>query len=141
MEQRLSLVTLGVRDLKKATTIYQAIGFSPHPRSSEDITFFQMNGLVFGLYGLEALAEEAAGGQIGTGFSGTTISYNTRTREEVDTFIAEAAKAGGSLVREPQDVFWGGYSGYFADPDGYRWEVAFNDQWEIDKAGQLSLGD
>jgi hypothetical protein len=141
MEQRLSLVTLGTRDLKKATAFYQAIGFTPHPRSSEDITFFQMNGMVFGLYSLEALAEEAAGGQIGSGFGGMTISYNTRTREEVDTFVAEAVKAGGSLVRKPQDVFWGGYSGYFADPDGYRWEVAFNDQWDIDEAGHLSLGD
>ena len=94
MEQRLSLVTLGTRDLKKATAFYQAIGFTPHPRSSEDITFFQMNGMVFGLYGLEALAEEASGGEIGTGFGGMTISYNTRTRDEVDTFIAEAVKAG-----------------------------------------------
>lgn len=139
MEQRISVITLGVKDLVLATDFYRTMGFEPHGSSSEMISFFQMNGLVFGLFGREDLADEAAGGKMGKGFGNFALAYNTRSKDEVDAVLAAAEVAGASIEQKAHDTFWGGYAGYFSDPDGHRWEVAFNDQWPINVAGHVSL--
>jgi catechol 2,3-dioxygenase-like lactoylglutathione lyase family enzyme len=138
MEQRLSVVTLGVADLQRSLRFYEALGWR-RGNSHEQVVFFQLNGLVLSLYGRESLAEDArvpAGGQ---GFSGITLAYNARDRAEVEGVLAEAQRAGGRIVKEAQDVFWGGYSGYFADPDGHLWEVAWNPEWELTPEGNVRL--
>lgn len=139
MEQRISVVTLGVQDVEEATKFYEKLGFQRHMSSNPMISFFQMNGFVFGLYGRQALADEAAEGKAGTGFGNIALAYNTRTKEEVDAVLAAAVAAGGSLAQAAHDTFWGGYGGYFADPDGHRWEVAWNDSWPISAEGHVSL--
>jgi hypothetical protein len=139
MEQRVSCITLGVTDLPKATSFYETLGFRRHANSNKMITFIQMNGFVFGLFGSKALAAEAAKGEEGQGFGNFALAYNTRSKEEVDTFLAAAKDAGGSIEQEAHDTFWGGYAGYFADLDGHRWEVAWNDQWPIDDKGNVTL--
>lgn len=139
MEQRISCVTLGVEDVAAATAFYTTLGFQPHANSNPAISFFQMNGFVFGLFGAGPLADEAAGGKRGTGFGNFALAYNTRSKEEVDMFLAAAKDAGASIEQEAHDTFWGGYAGYFADLDGHRWEVAWNDSWPIDDAGHVSL--
>ena len=101
--------------------------------------FFQLNGMVLSLYGREALADDAQVPADGGGFSGVALAYNTRTREEVDQVMAEAEAAGARVVKPAQDAFWGGYSGYVADPDGHLWEVAWNPEWPLTEAGDVKL--
>jgi hypothetical protein len=137
MEQRLSLVTLGVRDMARARGFYERLGWRASSASNEAVTFFQAGGVVFGLYGREALAEDASVSPDGSGFSGVALAHNTQSREAVDAVIAEAEAAGGTVVKPAEDVFWGGYSGYFADPDGHLWEVAWNPHFPFDDAGNL----
>jgi uncharacterized protein len=139
MEQRVSCVTLGVFDISRATKFYIDMGFEPHTSSNKMISFFQMNGLVFGLFGRQDLADEAAKGKQGQGFGNMAMAYNTRSKEEVEATLAAAKAAGGTIEQEAHDTFWGGYAGYFADLDGHRWEVAWNDQWPIDPDGNVSL--
>lgn len=139
MEQRVSALTLGVNDLDRATQFYETLGFTPHEPRNPVITFFQMNGFILGLYGRQDLADEAAKGKAGTGFGNIALAYNTRSKDEVDAVLAAAVEAGGSLEQEAHDTFWGGYAGYFADPDGHRWEVAWNDQWPISDEGFVTL--
>ena len=139
MEQRISCLTLGVDDIPRATKFYEDMGFSRHPSSNPMISFFQMNGLVFGLFGRKALADEAAKGAQGTGFGNIALAYNTRSKDEVEEVLSAAVEAGGTLEQEAHDTFWGGYAGYFADPDGHRWEVAWNDGWPISEEGYVSL--
>ena len=142
MDQRISIVTLGVKDVGASTAFYKRLGWAPSAsQSNEDISFFQMGGVIFGLYGLNALAKEAKLDPPSGGFSGTTIAYNGRSKEEVDAVIAQAKAAGATILKEPEDVFWGGYSGYFADPDGYAWEVAWNPFFEIKDDGSIVLPD
>jgi catechol 2,3-dioxygenase-like lactoylglutathione lyase family enzyme len=141
MEQRLSLVTLGVRDMARARGFYERLGWRASSASNEGVTFFQAGGAVLGLYGREALAEDASLPPEGSGFAGVALAHNARSREEVDAVIAEAEAAGGTLVKAAEDVFWGGYSGYFADPDGHLWEVAWNPHFPFDAAGSLVLPD
>lgn len=139
MEQRVSCITLGVTDIPKATKFYEDMGFARHASSNKMISFFQMNGLVFGLFGREALADEAAKGAQGSGFGNIALAYNTRSKEEVEATLRAAVEAGATVEQEAHDTFWGGYAGYFADPDGHRWEVAWNEGWPISDEGYVSL--
>lgn len=138
MEQRLSVVTLGVADLPRAIAFYEALGWTRGNRHPE-VAFFQLNGIVLALFSRAALAEDAGLPAEGSGFGGITLAYNARTREEVDAVLTEAGRAGAHILKPPADAFWGGYSGYFADPDGHPWEVAWNPEWEIAEDGDVRL--
>lgn len=126
MEARLSLITLGVADLARARAFYLALGFPLRPESQESVVFLQLNGLWLSLYPRAALAEDVGCAAAGSGFRGITLAHNVRSKEEVAQVLAQAEAAGGRIVKPAQDVFWGGHSGYFADPDDHLWEVAFN---------------
>ncbi len=126
MQPRLTLVTLGVADLDVALRFYEALGWPRSAYASEGVAFFQVGGLVLSLYPRDALAADAGVAPEGSGFRGFTLAYNTASREEVDAVLAHARAAGGVLVKPAKEAFWGGYSGYFADPDGVLWEVAWN---------------
>jgi catechol 2,3-dioxygenase-like lactoylglutathione lyase family enzyme len=139
MEQRLSLVTLGVADLDRARRFYEALGWR-RANDHAEVVFFQAGGMVFGLWSREALAEDARVPAAGSGFRGIALAYNTRTRAEVDTVLAEAEAAGGQILKPAEDAVWGGYTGYFADPDGHLWEVAWNPDWTIAEDGSTRLG-
>lgn len=140
MEQRLSLVTLGVRDIAEGTAFYQRLGWTASSAGNENVTFFQLGGIILGLYGRDALAEDAGfPTEPAAGFSGVALAYNGRSRDEVDTVLAEAEAAGGEIVKSAEDAFWGGYSGYFRDPDGHLWEVAWNPFFPIDEDGSIRL--
>lgn len=138
MEQRLSLVTLGVADLARASAFYRALGWHPHEPASDGVVFFQLGGLVLALWSRTALAEDSVVEDTG-GWGGVTLAYNTRDRAEVDTVLAEAAAAGARIGRPAADTFWGGYSGVFLDPDGHPWEVAHNPFWQVDDGGATLL--
>lgn len=139
MEQRLNLVTLGVGDLARSTAFYERLGWQRSARKAEGVAFFQAGGVVLGLFPRDDLAGDAGIDPKGTGFTGVALAYNTRTRDEVEAVLAEAVAAGGSLVKPAQEAFWGGYSGYFADPDGFLWEVAWNPGFPLDDDGHLQL--
>lgn len=126
MKPRISMITLGVQDLDRSTQFYeQGLGF-PRMAFEGGVSFFQLNGTWLALYPWKELADDATVPPDGTGFRGVTLAHNVAGKEEVNSVINRAVKAGARLVKEPQDVFWGGYSGYFADPDGHLWEVAWN---------------
>jgi uncharacterized protein len=125
MKPRISMITLGVRDLTAAVKFYEALGL-PRMDSPPEVAFFPLNGTWLGLYGREALAADAGVAAAGEGFRAFTLAHNLPSEAEVDELIAQALAAGATLVKPPQKVFWGGYSGYFADPDGHLWEVAHN---------------
>ena len=141
MEPRLSLITLGVADVARASAFYTRLGFVPAPPSNENVSFFQAGGVVLALFGRAALAEDAQlpldapGVQAPAGFAGVSLAHNARSQAEVDTVLAEAVAAGARLVKPAQTVFWGGYSGYFADLDGHLWEVAHNPFLTLDAEG------
>jgi uncharacterized protein len=139
MEQRLSMVTLGVADLDRSRRFYTDLGWR---RGNDDaeVVFFQAGHMVLGLWSRGSLAEDARIPAAGSGFSGITLAYNTRTREEVDAVLAEATAAGATIPKPAEDTFWGGYAGYFADPDGHLWEVAWNPYWTIADDGGVGLG-
>jgi len=142
MEQRLSLVSLGVADIAESTRFYNALGWKhAESQSNEAITFFQMGGIILGLYGRAALAEDAQVADSEPGFSGVALAHNTRSKDEVDAVLALAEKAGATIKKPAQEVFWGGYSGYFADPDGHLWEVAWNPFFPIADNGAIHLPD
>ena len=138
MEQRLSLVTLGVTDLELSRRFYRAIGWEESGQSSEDVVFFQAGDIVVGLWDRESLAEDSTVADSG-GWGGVTLAYNTRTRDAVDVVIEEARSAGATIGREPADTFWGGYSGVFIDPDGHPWEIAHNPDWQVGEDGSVRL--
>jgi uncharacterized protein len=126
MKPRISMITLGVRDLAAAIAFYEhGLGF-PRMESPPEVAFFTLNGTWLGLYGREALAEDARVSAAGEGFEAVTLAHNVGSGIEVDEVIAQAVAAGATLVKKPQKVLWGGYSGYFKDPDGHLWEVAHN---------------
>ena len=141
MEQRLSLVSLGVADVAASTAFYERLGWQRHAgASNEQITFFQLGGIILGLYGAEPLSADAGVPFEGPpAFRGVTLAYNGRTKEEVDEVLKLAVESGGKLIKAAEEVFWGGYSGYFADPDGHFWEVAWNPFFPIDADGAISL--
>ena len=136
--QRVTLITLGVRDLDAARAFYARLGWVQQP-GPDGVAFFQMHGCVLGLFGLDALAADQgrAGAALGTGAA--TLAQNFRTTAEVDQAFAAALTAGGTALKAPKAVFWGGYSGYWADPDGHVWEVAMNPFWPLAGDGSLTL--
>jgi catechol 2,3-dioxygenase-like lactoylglutathione lyase family enzyme len=140
MEQRLSLLTLGVADLERSRRFYEdGLGWrrgNAHP----EVVFFQLGGIVLALFARTALAADAGLEAEGSGFGGIVLAYNARSRAEVDAVLAEAEAAGARILKPAQDAFWGGYTGYFADPDGHPWEVAWNPQWTILEDGSVRLG-
>lgn len=138
MEQRLSLVTLGVRDLASSRAFYRNLGWTESSQSMDEVAFFQIGGMVFGLWDRASLAEDSEVEDTG-GWGGVTLAYNTRTREDVDVVIEEARAAGATIGREPAETVWGGYSGVFIDPDGHPWEVAHNPAWPLDEDGAVRL--
>lgn len=142
MEQRLSVVTLGVADLERSRRFYEeGLGWHRGNRHKE-VVFFQLPGAVLALFSRSALAADAGlppDTAEGGGFGGIALAYNARSREEVDAVMAEAEAGGARILKPAQDAFWGGYSGYFADPDGHPWEVAWNPEWEMDREGRVSL--
>ncbi len=140
MEQRLSLVTLGVEDLGRAARFYEeGLGWR-RGSNSEGVVFFQTPGSIVALWPRSDLAADAGVPVEGSGFAGVALAYNARSREEVDAVLAEAAVAGAPLLKAAKETFWGGYSGYFSDPDGHLWEVAFNPFWVLDDEGRVRLG-
>jgi uncharacterized protein len=139
VEQRLSLVTLGVGDLGRARTFYEALGWWSGADPDDDVVFFQAVGMIVALWDRGRLAEDS-GVTDGGGWGGVTLAYNCRSEAEVDAVIEEARAAGADIRREPATTFWGGYSGLFADPDGHPWEVAHNPGWPVADDGSVSLG-
>jgi len=140
MEQRLSLITLGVSDLARARRFYEeGLGWTRN-NAEDDIAFYQLNGLILALWTRPDLAADSRTSDTGATFSGMTIAFNTRSHDEVDELLALAEASGGTILKPAQEVFWGGYSGYFADPDGHPWEVAWNPGWAIDDSGHITLG-
>lgn len=131
MDPRLSIVTLGVDDLEEAVAFYRDGLGLPELESDGEIAFFDLGGTQLALYPWEALAEDATVSADGSGFRGVTLAHNAESKERVEAVLEEAAAAGATIVKPAQDVFWGGYSGYFADPDGHLWEVAWNPNYEI----------
>ena len=130
-----------MRDFKKSVKFYsETLGWKPSSNSNDDIAFFQAGGVVLGLYPREKLAEDAPVSSEGSGFAGITLAYNAGSEAEVDEIVSDLKAKGVKIIKEPQKVFWGGYSSYFADPDDYRWEVAYNPFFEFDENGNLKLG-
>src|SRR5919109_1615714 len=134
MEQRLSLVTLGVRDLARSRAFYEALGWNTRAEPDDDVVFFQVGGMIAALWDRARLAEDS-GVEDGGGWGGITLAHNVRSPAEVDEVIGQARAAGAAIAREPAETFWGGYSGVFIDPDGHPWEVAHNPRWTIDDDG------
>ena len=139
MEQRLSLVTLGVSDLARARAFYEALGWKTGAAPEDDVVFFQAGGMIVALWDRAKLAEDS-GVEDGGGWGGVTLAHNVRSAAEVDSVVAQAERAGATVVRAPAKTFWGGYSGVFVDPEGHPWEVAHNPRWRIAENGSVSLG-
>ncbi len=139
MEQRLSVITFGVKSLEESLKFYRdGLGWEAQTEN-EGIVFFQLNGLIFAIFPKEELAKDAMVDSDGNGFPGFTVAYCTRSEEDVDEIMAKAQSIGARIMKRAEKVFWGGYSSYFADPDGYLWEVAFNPFWKLDVSGNVSL--
>jgi len=140
MTANISIVTLGVENLAASTGFYEKLGWQNTAASQDSVTFLQGNSVVLGLYGRTALAEDAQVENTPAGFRGVSLAINLPSESDVDSFFAKAVDAGAQAQKKPEKVFWGGYSGYFADPDGHLWEVAFNPFFEGDvSSGQLKL--
>ncbi|MBL8548459.1 MAG: VOC family protein [Hyphomonadaceae bacterium] len=139
MEARLSLITLGVRDVTRARAFYEALGFRASGASQAEVAFFQAGALALAVWDRAALAADAGLSEAGSGFSGVAIAHNVREKHEVEAVLAEAERAGGRITRAAEDAAWGGRTGYFADPDGHVWEVAWNPHFEIAADGALKL--
>jgi hypothetical protein len=137
--QLVTLITLGVADLAAARAFYARLGWAEHGQSQPGVAFFQMHGAVLALFGAADLAADQgrAGAVLGTG--AITLAQNFATEDEVDAAYAAALAAGGAALKAPEKVFWGGYSGYWADPDGHVWEVAMNPFWPLAEDGSLTL--
>lgn len=139
MEQRLTLITLGVHDLAASTAFLERLGWRRSVRQAAGVSFFQCGGMALSLFPRADLAADAGVRADGSGFSGFSIAHNARTRAEVDTILTEAKAAGATIVKPPRDTDWGGYSGYFRDLDGHLWEVAWNPGFPLDDAGAVQL--
>ena len=140
MEQRLSLLTLGVRDLARARAFYEAIGWVTRAAPDDDVVFFQCGGTIVALWDRARLAEDSGTDDAG-GWGGVTLAHNVRSPEDVDRVIADAEAAGATIPRHGAETFWGGYSGAFVDPEGHAWEVAHNPRWKLREDGSVVLPD
>ncbi|GIK76760.1 MAG: VOC family protein [Acidobacteria bacterium] len=139
MEQRLSLVTLGVADLERAVGFYASLGWAPgNDWRAQGVAFFQAGGMAVALWGRDELAADSTVEDPG-GWGGVTLAHNVRSPAEVDAVLAEAETAGATIGRPGAETFWGGYSGLFIDPDGHPWEVAHNPRWEIAEDGSITI--
>ena len=142
MEPRISIITLGVSDLERSYNFYRnGLGLPTSRKPESGIIFFQTGGVCLALYPLDKLAEDVSptrSSERGP-FTGITLAHNTKSKDEVNTILSKAEKAGGKIEKPAQDVFWGGYSGYFSDPDGYLWEVAYADSWKFNPDGSLVI--
>lgn len=137
MEQRVSVITLGVDDLDRSRRFYsEGLGWDP-AMAAEEVVFYQLNGMVLGLFPKEELREDARLDTVPAEEGAVALAYNTRRREDVDDVLDEAVEAGADLLKPGEEAFWGGYSGYFRDPDGHLWEVAWNPEWPIDEQGNV----
>jgi catechol 2,3-dioxygenase-like lactoylglutathione lyase family enzyme len=138
MEQRVSLITLGVRELARARAFYESLGWTTRAGPDDDVVFFQAGGMVVALWDRASLAEDSGVEDRG-GWGGVTLAHNVRSPEEVDALTEEARAAGANVVREPAETFWGGYSAAFTDPDGHPWEIAHNPRWTLHEDGSIEL--
>jgi uncharacterized protein len=138
MDQRLSLITLGVRELATSRAFYEALGWTSRSKPEEDVVFFQTGCMIVALWGRDELAADS-GVIDGGGWGGVALAYNVRSPAEVDAVIEEARAAGATIPRAGAETFWGGYSGVFVDPDGHPWEVAHNPFWTIREDGSVLL--
>jgi catechol 2,3-dioxygenase-like lactoylglutathione lyase family enzyme len=138
MEQRVSLITLGVGDLARSRRFYEVLGWSTSAGPEDDVIFFQAGGSVLALWDRAKLAEDS-GVEDGGGWGGVTLAHNVRSPEEVDAIMQQAEKAGATIARPAAETFWGGYSGAFVDPDGHPWEIAHNPGWTLHEDGSISL--
>jgi predicted lactoylglutathione lyase len=139
VEQRVSIITLGVADLGRSREFYERLGWRRSMAKEEGIVFFQAGGMALALYPRSELAKDANIAADGQGFNGVALAYNARTREEVDSVLVEAKVAGARILKPAEQAFWGGYSGYFSDPDGFLWEVAWNPSFPIAADGSIRL--
>jgi uncharacterized protein len=138
MEQRVSLITLGVADLARARAFYEALGWMSECDRESDVVFFQSGGMILALWGRDQLAEDS-GVEDGGGWGGVTLAHLVHSPAEVDAVLAEAGRAGATIARAGGETFWGGYSGVFVDPDGHPWEVAHNPSWTLAEDGSVRL--
>ena len=138
MQQRLSLITLGVSDLARARAFYEQLGWQTGAEPDDDVVFFQVGGFVFGLWDRGRLAEDSRVQDPG-GWGGVTLAYCAESPAAVDAVLAEAGAAGATITRSAAATFWGGYSGMFVDPDGHPWEVAHNPHWTLNDDGSVTL--
>jgi catechol 2,3-dioxygenase-like lactoylglutathione lyase family enzyme len=138
VDQRVSVVTLGVADLDRARAFYEALGWASPSKPEEGVVFFQTGGMVLALWSRESLAEDSAVTDAG-GWGGVTLAHNVRSPDEVDVVLEEARAAGATVGRAGAQTFWGGYSGVFIDPDGHPWEVAHNPFWQLDTDGAVRI--
>ena len=138
MQQRVSLITLGVSELARARAFYEALGWTTGAAPADDVVFFQAGGMIVALWDRARLADDSVVEDRG-GWGGVTLAYNTRSPKEVDAVLAEAEAAGATIGRPGAETSWGGYSGVFIDPDGHPWEVAHNPGWTIQNDGSVSL--
>jgi len=140
MTSHITLITLCVAEIAKATRFYEALGFVKSKKASQDdVSFFHAGGIVLALWGREAQIEDANAGVLWTGNGGITVAQNVASEAEVDALLAKAEAAGAQILKQAAKTFWGGYNGYFADPDGHLWEIAHNPYWKMDKDGRVNL--
>jgi catechol 2,3-dioxygenase-like lactoylglutathione lyase family enzyme len=140
MNPRITVITLGVSDVVRSRRFYcEGLGFEASSASNPQVVFIDAGGVVLGLYSRTALAEDAQLPPEGTGFGGISLARNVPSKADVDAALVAAEKAGAKILKTAREVFWGGYSGYFADPDGHPWEVAYNPHWSLDAAGGVIL--
>lgn len=141
MEPRISLITLGVADVNRSIRFYRdGLGFATNAKEGDPIAFFATAGVRLAVYPVDKLAEDIGPDvHASIGFGGIAIAHNVRRKEEVAEVLALAERAGGKIVKQAQDVFWGGHSGYFSDPDGYYWEVAWAEHFRFDENGMLVM--
>lgn len=139
MERRISLVTLGVADVAASRAFYERLGWKASSIGGGQVAFFQAGGMAFAVWGRKELAEDAGLPLAGPGFGGVALAHNVRTRDEVEAVLNEAERAGAKILKPAHDAFWGGHTGYFADPDGHPWEVAWNPAFELTAEGNVIL--
>ena len=140
MDPRITLLTLGVKDLAKSTHFYEVgLGWIKSGSSQKNVSFFQLNNIIFALYHNEALAKEVERGLGSIGAPNFALAHNVQSIEHVQLVLDEAKRAGGNILKSAQDTFWGGHSGYFSDLDGFVWEVAWNPKWILDEKGSVTL--